>query len=335
MSETPEKMNIPGKVLVTGGSGFIGSHLIDRLVGYGSSVTVIDDLSTGVLQNIKCHVDNGDVRFIHSTVSALKKLEDSVGDCDYVVHLAAAVGVELVVRSPIQTMQTNLRETEVILEAAAKRGVPVLMASTSEVYGKSQAAEFSESDDLLIGPPYLGRWSYACSKLMDEFMGLAYARERNLPVQIVRFFNTVGPRQTGQFGMVIPRFVASALRGDPIRVFGSGDQSRCFCHVYDTVEALTRLIARPISSHQIVNIGSTDEIKIIDVARLVCDVLNSPSPIELIPYDQAYDTGFQDMMRRRPSIEKLRQLTGFSPQRGLPSVIRDTAEFLQRFPGRV
>ncbi len=234
-------MTSSGHVLVTGGSGFIGSHLVERLLAEGKTVTVIDDCSTGSLENLRPVISQPRLRVIESKVSQCGELADLASQCQSIYHLAAAVGVDLVVNSPIRTIQTNLRETEAVLEAASKKGVRVLLASTSEVYGKSQKIAFSEEDDLLIGPPHLGRWSYACSKLMDEFLALAYARERKLPVIIARLFNTVGPRQTGRYGMVLPRFIAAAKSGRPLNVYGDGRQSRCFCFVSDTVEALVRL----------------------------------------------------------------------------------------------
>ena len=236
-------MPISNCILITGGAGFIGSHLTERLLAEGQRVIVVDDFSTGSAANLKGVQANPRLRVVKSKVSQCAELPALMAEADYVFHLAAAVGVELVVQSPIRTIETNLHESEVILAAAAVRGVPVMFASTSEVYGKSAQPAFREDDDLLIGPPTLGRWSYACSKLMDEFLALAYLRERGLPVTIVRLFNTVGPRQTGQYGMVLPRFVAAAKAGQPIRVYGDGAQTRCFCHVMDTVEALLRLQA--------------------------------------------------------------------------------------------
>jgi UDP-glucose 4-epimerase len=320
------------KILITGGSGFIGSHLVDRLVTAGAIPTLIDDLSTGTAQNIRQHLDAGKITFIQSKVSDCPALAQLAEESDTIIHLAAAVGVDLVVRSPIRTIHTNLHETEAILEAASLAGTPLLIASTSEVYGRSTKDEFHESDDLLIGPPHLGRWSYACSKLMDEFMALAYAAERNVSVRIVRFFNTVGPRQTGRYGMVIPRFVEAALAGKPLRIFGDGQQTRCFCHVHDAVEAVLRLVTVPEAAGQIVNIGSTSEITIIDLASTVIEVLESSSTLEMIPYDQAYAAGFQDMRRRRPSIDRLIGLTGFSPVRNLNTIIADTADYFRKHP---
>ncbi|HEY6227993.1 MAG TPA: GDP-mannose 4,6-dehydratase [Verrucomicrobiae bacterium] len=311
------------RFLVTGGAGFIGSHLVDRLVSEGHSVTIIDDLSTGNLANLSGARDR--VEIIQSKVSDCKDLQKIVQQCSGIFHLAAAVGVDLVIRSPIETIRTNLDETEVILEAASETGVPILIASTSEVYGKSQKAEFAESDDLLIGPPYLGRWSYACSKLMDEFLALSYFKERKLPVTIARLFNTVGPRQTGHYGMVLPRFIAAAKSNKPLGVFGDGQQTRCFCYVADTVEALLRLHRTPTAHGEVVNIGSSEEISITNLAQRVIELTNSKSKIEYIPYDRAYTPGFEDMLRRKPSIEKLARLTGFRPKTSLNEIIQRTA----------
>jgi nucleoside-diphosphate-sugar epimerase len=308
-------------ILVTGGAGFIGSHLVERLLAEGKAVTVIDDLSTGSLDNLGGVVSNPHLRIIQAKVSECCELTEVVANSKSIYHLAAAVGVELVVKSPIRTIETNLRETEVILEAAGARGVPVLLASTSEVYGKSQQAVFSEEDDLLIGPPHLARWSYACSKLMDEFLAMAHARERRLPIIIARLFNTVGPRQTGRYGMVLPRFIAAARAGAPLRVFGDGQQTRCFCYVNDTVEALMRLARSTAAEGEVVNVGGEEEVTILELARRVVSLMNSSSPIELVPYEVALAPGFEDMRRRRPSIEKLWRLTGFRPSHRLDKII--------------
>jgi len=318
-------MSRPNHVVVTGGAGFIGSHLIERLLADGKTVTVIDDLSTGSLENLRLVTSNPLLRVINSKVSECRELERIVAESESIYHLAAAVGVELVVNSPIRTIQTNLRETEVVLETASKNRTPVLLASTSEVYGKSQKPAFSEDDDLLIGPPYLGRWSYACSKLMDEFLALAYARERNLPVIIARLFNTVGPRQTGRYGMVLPRFITAAKAGEVLSVHGDGRQTRCFCYVNDTVEALVRLQNCPAARGEIFNVGSTEEISIYELALLVVRTLNSSSPIELMPYSKVYTPGFEDMLRRKPLIDKLRGVTGFGPTIRLSQIIELTS----------
>jgi UDP-glucose 4-epimerase len=251
-----------------------------------------------------------------------------VASADALFHLAAAVGVDLVVKSPIHVLATNLHETEVLLEAAAQHRVPTLIASTSEVYGKSEKAAFGEDDDLLIGPPHHSRWGYACSKLMDEFLALAYAKERALPVTIARLFNTVGPRQTGRYGMVLPRFIAAARQNEPLRVFGDGQQSRCFCYVLDVVEALLRLMKTPGARGQIFNIGSTEEVTIRALAQLVITTLGSKSAIELLPYEKAYAPGFDDMRRRKPLVEKLERTIGFRPKTSLSEIIQRTAEAL-------
>ncbi len=310
-------------VLVTGGAGFIGSHLVERLLAAGDPVWVVDDFSTGSRENLAAVAGHPGLRVIESTVSGLVGLPALVAECGFVFHLAAAVGVELVVRSPIRTIETNLRETEAVLSAAAPSGVPVLLASTSEVYGKSGKQAFSEEDDLLIGPPTLGRWSYACSKLMDEFLALAYMRERNLPVTIVRLFNTVGPRQTGRYGMVLPRFIAAARAGQPLRVYGDGGQTRCFCHVADVVEALTRLRVCPTARGEVVNIGQDQPITILELAREVIRKTQSVSTVELVPYDVAYEAGFEDMRNRRPAVAKLERLIGFRPRRTLDEIVTE------------
>ena len=308
-------------VLVTGGAGFIGSHLVERLLADGRAVTIIDDCSTGRLENLKSVAAHPGLRIIESKVSRCPDLAEIVASAESIYHLAAAVGVELVVNSPIRVLETNLHETEVILAAAAAGGVPILITSTSEVYGKSQKDAFTEEDDLLIGPPHRSRWSYACSKLMDEFLGLAYARERSLPVVIARLFNTVGPRQTGRYGMVLPRFIAAARSGQPLRVYADGRQTRCFCHVHDTVEALVRLQNCPAARGQVFNIGGVEEISILDLARQVVEILHSKSAVEFVPYDDAYAPGFEDMRRRKPVLDKLFQTVGFRPSTPLRKII--------------
>ena len=310
---------------MTGGAGFIGSHLVERLLADGKSVAVVDDLSTGTLDNLRAASANPRLRVVQSRVSACRELAQLVAQAESIYHLAAAVGVDLVVRSPIHVLQTNLHETEVLLEAAAGQGVPVLLTSTSEVYGKSQKEAFGEEDDLLIGPPHQTRWSYACSKLMDEFLALAYAKERALPVIITRLFNTVGPRQTGRYGMVLPRFIGAAKRGQPLKVYGDGQQTRCFCYVRDTVEALVRLQNCAAARGQVFNVGGTEEISMRDLARRVIKTLGSKSAIELVPYSQAYEPGFDDMRRRKPVVEKLAATVGFRPQTQLQAIIELTA----------
>ena len=319
-------MSATQPILITGGAGFIGSHLVERLLADGQAVTVIDDCSTGSLANLASVAAHPRLRIIESQVSACAELDALCASAQSIYHLAAAVGVELVVNSPVRTIRTNLDETKAILEAASRHGTPLLLTSTSEVYGKSAKAAFDEEDDLLIGPPTLGRWSYACSKLMDEFLALAHAREQGLPVVIARLFNTVGPRQTGRHGMVLPRFIAAARSGQPLRVHGDCGQTRCFCFVRDTVEALVRLQNCPAARGGVFNVGGTEEISIRDLARRVVSALGSTSAIELVPYDQAYAAGFEDMMRRRPLVEKLHRVTGFRPATPLEQIIQWTAE---------
>src|SRR6266704_4881433 len=285
-------------ILVTGGAGFIGSHLVERLLADGKAVVVIDDCSTGSLENLRAVSAHQRLRVIVSTVSGCDELPKLAARAEAIYHLAAAVGVELVMKSPVRAMQTNVRETEAILEAASTARTPVLLTSTSEVYGKSQQPAFSEEDDLLIGPPSFGRWSYACSKLMDEFLALAHAQERGLPVVIARLFNTVGPRQSGRHGMVLPRFIRAAKAVEPLRVFGDGRQTRCFCYV-----------------------GGTEEISIRDLAELVIQTLGSKSRIEFVDYREAYGPGFEDMLRRRPRVEKLAATIGFRPPTSLPAIV--------------
>ena len=319
-------------ILVTGGAGFIGSHLAERLLNEGHSVTLIDDCSTGCLDNLRMVRDNPSLTVIQSRVSDCADLPVLCAKASFVFHLAASVGVELVVHSPIHTIENNLQETEITLMAAATARTPILLASTSEVYGKSSKEGFSEDDDLLIGPPHLGRWSYACSKLMDEFLAMAYFQERELPAVIARLFNTVGPRQTGRYGMVLPRFIAAALSNAPLDVYGTGEQTRCFLDVEDAVEAMTRLMREPAAAGQVFNLGSTEEISIAALAKRVISLLHSKSEIRFIPYTQAYKPGFEDMQRRKPVIEKISRMTGWSPKISLDQMILRMAKAA---PGQV
>ena len=325
MNLKPETRNAK-PILVTGGAGFIGAHLVERLLADGEAVVVIDDLSTGSRDNLRGVAGHKNLRVIESTVSGCAELAELTAGAKAVYHLAAAVGVDLVVKSPLHTLHTNLHETEVILKIAADHGVPLLLTSSSEVYGKSEKAEFSETDDLLIGPPGQSRWGYACSKLVDEFLALAYGRERGLPVVVARLFNTVGPRQTGRYGMVLPRFIAAAQKNEPVKVFGDGQQSRCFCLVTDTVEALIRLQHCPAARGGVFNIGGAEEISIRELARRVIETLGSKSVIESVPYAQAYAPGFDDMRRRKPNVEKLAAATGFRPATTLRDIILKTAQ---------
>jgi len=316
------------RVLITGGAGFIGSHLADRMLTRGDDVVVIDDFSSGAPDNI-AHL-RGNARFecVVGSASDPELVAPLVARSDAIVHLAAAVGVRLILESPVRTIENNLFGTAVVLTAAAdaqKAGnrKSVLLASTSEVYGKGNRPPFREDDDLTLGPTTNSRWAYACSKAMDEWLGLAHWREHALPVIIARLFNTVGPRQTGRYGMVLPNFTEQALAGEPITVFGTGRQSRCFCHVSDTVEAITRLLDTPGTDGQVFNVGSDREISMRDLAELVRQTANSASPIELVPYEEAYAEGFEDMERRVPDCGKIEKWTGFRPKRSLEQIIAD------------
>ena len=323
-------------ILVTGGAGFIGSHLVERVLTDGKRVVVIDDFSTGRRENLRAVKDHPRLRVIESKISECAELPKLAANAEFIFHLAATVGVELVVKSALHVLETSFHETQMLLGAAARNRTPLLLTSTSEVYGKSAKPAFGEDDDLLIGPPGQSRWSYACSKLTDEFLALAYAREKNLPVIIARLFNTVGPRQTGRYGMVLPRFIAAATKSEPLRVFGNGKQTRCFCHVGDVVEALVRLQNCKKASGQIFNIGGTEEISILGLARLVVKTLGSKSKIKIVPYEKAYPvsatgygvTGvptFDDMRRRKPQVKKLEQFVKFRPRTPLREIIRLTA----------
>jgi UDP-glucose 4-epimerase len=315
------------KALITGGAGFIGSHLAEALLERGDSVAIIDDLSTGSIRNIEHLKFHARFRYTIDTVMNLPVLAELVDAADVVFHLAAAVGVRLVVERPVSTIETNVQGTENVLACANKKRKKVLLASTSEVYGRSVRDHFSEDDDLLIGPPTTGRWRYACSKLLDEFLALAYHKEKGLPVVIVRLFNTVGPRQTGEYGMVVPSFVRQALAGKPIQVYGDGEQSRCFCHVRDVVGALIKLAEHPDAVGQVFNIGNDQEITIRRLAEQVKKITGSKSDIVLVPYDDAYEEGFEDMRRRAPDIAKVRRLIGFEPKLGLTAIIEDVAAY--------
>ena len=311
-------------VLVTGGAGFIGSHLVERLLHDGKSVVVVDDFSTGTRENLRSMGRNPRLKVIRSRISRCAQLPELAARADFIFHLAATVGVELVVKSALHVLESSFHETEILLKAAAKNSTPILLTSTSEVYGKSAKPEFGEDDDLLIGPPGQSRWSYACSKLTDEFLALAYAREKKLPVTIARLFNTVGPKQTGRYGMVLPRFIAAAKKNEPLKVFGDGRQTRCFCLVNDVVEALVRLQDCRKARGEIFNIGGTEEVSMLELAQLVVKTLGSKSKIELIPYDRAYAPGFDDMRRRKPLVAKLERFVNFKPQTPLREIIRLT-----------
>ncbi len=317
------------RYLITGGAGFIGSHLAERLLARGDRVVLLDNLSTGSMENIRHLKASSNMEYHLDNIENLQLVAELVDDADVIVHLAAAVGVKLIVESPVRTIETNVNGTQRILEAACKKRKLVLTASTSEVYGKNTNVPFHEDMDLVLGPTTKGRWSYAASKALDEFLALSYWKEKKLPVIVVRFFNTVGPRQTGRYGMVLPNFVKHALDNAPIQVYGNGKQSRCFCDVRDTVEALIRLMDKEGAIGEVVNIGNTEEITIEDLAQLVKQRTKSSSAIEFIPYDQAYEPGFEDMMRRVPCVDKLQSLTGFRPETSLNEIIDRVTTFFR------
>ena len=311
------------KVFITGGAGFIGSHLATRFLERGDRVLILDDLSTGSMDNIAHLAGREGFEYRIGSALDVPLVSECLDRCDATVHLAAAVGVRLIVERPVHTIETNIRATEVVLAAAAKKQKPVLLASTSEVYGKSAKIPFAEDDDLQLGATIHSRWAYACSKALDEWLGLAYHREKRVPVTVVRFFNTVGPRQTGRYGMVLPNFAAQALTGDPITVYGNGSQSRCFGHVRDAVEALLRLLDAPTSVGGVFNVGSDEEVTILRLAEMVRDAAGSSSEIRLVPYAEAYAAGFEDMQRRVPDLAKLERTIGFRPRTPLSTIIAD------------
>ncbi len=318
------------QVLITGGAGFIGSHLAERLLMEGDRVVVLDDLSTGSMRNIAHLVGRPGFGHRIGSVTDAPLVAELVDGCDVAVHLAAAVGVQLIIEQPTATIETNVRGTEVVLGAAARKKKLCLIASTSEVYGKASKVPFSEDDDVSLGPTTHSRWAYACSKALDEWLALAYAREKKLPVIVARLFNTVGPRQIGRYGMVLPRFADQAIAGEPITVFGSGHQARCFCHVTDSVEALVRLMRTASAVGEVVNIGNDQEITIGHLAERVRAIAGSVSEIVRVPYDIAYAKGFEDMERRVPDLAKLSRLTGFRPEIPLDRIIGDVLDDRRR-----
>lgn len=307
--------------LITGGAGFIGSHLAERLLAGGDRVTVLDDLSTGRKENIAGLLPQDRFQFVRGSVEETSTVNLLVSQCDAVFHLASAVGVQLIVDEPVRTIRTTIHGTEVVLEAAHRFGRPTLITSSSEVYGKGARVPFSEDDDVVMGPTRHPRWCYAYSKAIDEFLGLAYHKQYGLPVVIVRLFNTVGPRQVGMYGMVLPRFVDAALAGKPLQVYGDGKQTRCFCHVLDVVDALVRLMSKPAAIGGVFNLGSDEEISINDLARQVITAAGSKSTIEHLSYEQAYGQPFDDMQRRVPSLKRVNEVIGFAPQRDLAQII--------------
>lgn len=322
-------------MLITGGAGFIGSHLAEALLEAGHSVTIIDNLSTGQLKNLDHIIDHPRFSTVIDAITNEIVMDRLVSECDVIFHMAAAVGVQLIVRDPVQVIETNVLGTHSVLKAANRYRKKVLIASTSEIYGKSNQVPFKEEDDRLLGPTTKARWSYSSSKAVDEFLGLAYHHQMGLPVVIFRLFNTVGPRQTGQYGMVVPRFVQQALEGGPITVYGDGQQTRCFCDVRDTVRAIIGLADCPAAVGQVFNIGTNNEISIVDLARRVIQITDGlqggpaservGEPIVFIPYEEAYDTDFEDMRRRVPDTTKIKQFIGWQPQRTLDETLRDIA----------
>ena len=310
------------KALVTGGAGFIGSHLCESLLADGHEVIIIDDLSTGRLENISSILEHDSLQFVREDVRNSQTMNLLVEKSDMIFHLAAAVGVQLIVDEPVRTIETNIHGTEVVLDLANKYGKKILIASTSEVYGKSEKVPFFEDDDTVLGSTRFSRWSYACSKAIDEFLGLAYHQQFGLPVVIARFFNTVGPRQTGQYGMVIPRFVEQALAGNPVTIYGTGEQSRCFGYVGDAVEAIRRLMKSETAPGRVYNIGSTQEISISDLADKIIETTCSKAGKTYLSYEEAYGRSFDDMMRRVPCVDRLKEEIDFVPETSLDEILK-------------
>ena len=314
------------KILITGGAGFVGSHLADKLIGEGHEITVIDDLSTGRYQNIEHLEGSQNFRLIIDTVLNSSLMEELIRETDRVFHMASAVGVKLIMEHPVKTIETIFRGTDIVLGFCSRYRKRVLIPSTSEVYGKGYSIPFKEDDDLLTGSTDKHRWAYACAKTLDEFLALAHWKETRLPVVVVRLFNTVGPRQTGQYGMVVPNFVKAALRGEPLTVHGDGNQARCFGHVLDVVEGLTKAMETPECFGQVINLGNNEEVSIKGLAEKAIAMTDSQSKIRYIAYEEAYGEGFEDMQRRVPSLEKASRLLGYQPTRTLEQIINDVAE---------
>jgi UDP-glucose 4-epimerase len=314
------------KALITGGAGFIGSHLAERLLKDGGEVAVIDNLSTGSLKNIEDFENNPKFDFVEGDIRNNSLIEQLSAQCDVVFHLAAAVGVKLIAQSPVHTIETNIGGTEAVLDAANKFGKKILIASSSEVYGKNEAVPFREDDDIVLGSTSLSRWSYACSKAIDEFLGLAFYQQYGLGVVIGRFFNTIGPRQMGQYGMVVPRFVRWALRGEPILIYGTGQQRRCFCYVEDVVDAVVALMGCKEAQGKVYNIGSNEEITIEGLADKIIEMTHSKSKKEFISYEQAYGRPIEDMMRRKPSLERIKKTIGWEPKTTLDETLQTIIE---------
>lgn len=318
--------------LITGGAGFVGSHLAELLLAEGEEVWAIDDLSTGGIRNIDSLKAHPNFHYVVDSIFNEHLLAEYVDRCDRVFHLAAAVGVRLIVDEPVRTIETNIHGTEVVLRQASKKLKPVLVTSTSEVYGKATKVPFAEDDDMVLGPTSKSRWSYACSKAIDEFLAIAYWRERKMPTVVVRLFNTVGPRQTGQYGMVVPRFVSQALAGGPITVYGDGQQTRCFLYVKDAVRALVGLMREPRARGEVFNVGAETEISIEDLAKRVQAIVNPAAKIERVAYEKAYGEGFEDMRRRVPDIRKVREFIGWRPTVGIDEIIRSVVEYMRSNP---
>lgn len=315
------------RILITGGAGFIGSHLAEKLLERGDEVHVLDDLSTGSIENLQQAKNHPNFTYHIDTIRNYRLTAELVDMSDIIYHLAAAVGVRLIVESPVSTIETNIRGTDIVLTLAAKKRKRVLITSTSEVYGKRNRVPFSEDDDLVMGPTNKGRWSYACSKAIDEFLAIAYWKERRLPTVIVRLFNTVGPRQKGRYGMVIPNFVQQALTGRDMTVYGDGSQTRCFTHVSDVVDALIKIAEHPRAVGEVYNIGSDHEVTILELAEKIREQTESDSRIVFVPYDEAYEEGFEDMMRRVPNVSKARELIGYEPKIGLDKILESIIEY--------
>ena len=321
---------MPINHLITGGAGFIGSHLAERLLAGGDSVTVLDDLSTGRLANIAHLQNRPGFSFVRDSVEKESTVGVLMAQCDRVFHLASAVGVQLILDQPVRTIRSIVHGTEVVLEAASRFGKPVLITSSSEVYGKGARVPFAEEDDVVMGPTHHSRWCYAYAKGIDEFLGLAYFKQFGLPVTLVRLFNTVGPRQIGMYGMVLPRFVSAALSGQPLKVFGDGKQTRCFCHVNDVVDALMKLMQNTSQAGRVFNLGSDLEISIADLARKVISACNSSSLVEFISYEKAYGHAFDDLSRRVPKLDRIRSAIGFEPKLALDAIIRSVIDDQRR-----
>ena len=320
------------KALVTGGAGFIGSHLAERLLKDGHDVTVVDNLSTGSLKNIKSFKEHSRFAFVMGDIRDIELMEPLAERCDMIFHLAAAVGVKLIADDPVHTIETNIGGTEIVLDAANRFGKKTFLASSSEVYGKSEAVPFHEEDDIVLGSTSLSRWAYACSKAIDEFLGLAFYQQYGLSVVIGRFFNTIGPRQTGQYGMVVPRFVQRALNDEPIQIYGTGKQTRCFCYVADVIEAIISLMNCEQAAGKVYNIGSTEEISVEELAKEIIEITSSKSEKQFVSYEVAYGRPIEDMMRRVPCLERIKETVGWESKTGLDEILRVISESLKQNP---